>query len=232
MAQPPDINETFLREVDEDLRRDRARDFARKYGTWLIAAVILLLAAAGGWIYWNHHQLKKSEARVEQLAQVYRDIAGGNMQGAAKELDTLSAESSDAVRASALLTRAAIAIEQKDMPLAIRLFGEVAGDESLPDAYRNLALVRQTTLEFDKLKPEEVIARLAPLTQAGNPWYGSAGELTGAALLKQGKRQQAGQMFVALAKDKSVPESIRDRSVQLASTLGVDVSGVIDAPAQ
>ena len=53
MAQPPDISETFLREVDENLRRDRARDFAKKYGNWIIAGVILFLAAAGGWIWWQ-----------------------------------------------------------------------------------------------------------------------------------------------------------------------------------
>jgi hypothetical protein len=30
LAQPPDISETFLREVDENLRRDQLRDFAKE----------------------------------------------------------------------------------------------------------------------------------------------------------------------------------------------------------
>jgi hypothetical protein len=52
LAQPPDITDTFFREVDENLRRDNLRDFAQKYAGWLIAAVVLFLAASGGWIYW------------------------------------------------------------------------------------------------------------------------------------------------------------------------------------
>ena len=47
MAQPPDINETFLREVDENLRRDQMRDFAKKYGNWIGVFVVLFLAACG-----------------------------------------------------------------------------------------------------------------------------------------------------------------------------------------
>ena len=48
MALTPDRGEIFLQEVDENYRRDRARDFAKRYGKWLVAAVILLLAAVGG----------------------------------------------------------------------------------------------------------------------------------------------------------------------------------------
>ena len=71
MAQPPDISETFLREVDENLRRDQMRDFGKQYGAWLIAAVVLFLAACGGWIWWQHHQVKRSEQQVEQLGRVH-----------------------------------------------------------------------------------------------------------------------------------------------------------------
>ena len=56
MAQPPDISDTFVREVDENLRRDRARDFAKQYGGWLIGALVLFIAASGGFIYWLYYQ--------------------------------------------------------------------------------------------------------------------------------------------------------------------------------
>jgi hypothetical protein len=221
-----------MREVDENLRRDRARDFAKKYGTWLIGALVLFLAASGAWIYWQQRQAKQSEAQVEQLAQIYGSIASGNVRQAPPKLDALAADSEGAVRASALFTRAAIAIEQRDTNLALAKYREVAADEDMPRPYRDLALIRQTALEFDKMKPDEVIARLAPLAKPGTPWFGSAGELTAAALLKQGKRDEAGRLFAAIAKDKSVPEQLRGRSVQIAGTLGVDASAALSGPAQ
>ena len=108
----------------------------------------------------------------------------------------------------------------------------LAADEGLPESYRNLGLIRATTLEFDQLKPEEVIARLEPLTRPGNPWFGSAGELTAMALLKQGQNDRAGRLFAALAADRQVPETIRNRSVQIAGTLGVDASAALPQTAQ
>ena len=76
LAQPPDMSETFLREVDENLRRDQLRDFFKKYGNWLIAAVVLFLVASGGFIWWKQHQVQRSAEQVEQLATIFKDIAG------------------------------------------------------------------------------------------------------------------------------------------------------------
>ena len=231
MAQPPDINETFLREVDENLRRDRARDFARKYLKWFIAAVVLFLAASGAWIYWQHYQRQQSEREVEQLAELYKNIGTGNLTGAPQKLDELSKSEHPAVRASALFSRAAVALEQNDTKLATAKFREAAEDDDLPQPYRDAALIRQTALEFDRLKPEEVIARLQPLAKPGEPWFGSAAEMTAVALIKQGNKAEAGRLYVAIAKDLTVPESIRARAVQIASSLGVDVSALPGASA-
>jgi hypothetical protein len=232
LAQPPDISETFLREVDENLRRDRMRDFGKRYGNWLIAAVILFLAASGGSIWWEQHQVKRSEGQVEQLAQIYRDVGTGNVSKAPEQLDELAKSDSKAVRASALFTRAALALQQNDHKLAIAKYREIAGDGGFPQPYRDAALIRQTAIEFDQIKPEDVISRLQPFAKPGNPWFGTAGEMTALAMIKQGKREEAGSLFAAIAKDKSVPDTIRGRSVQIAGTLGVDASAALDSLAQ
>ncbi len=232
MAQPPDITETFVREVDENLRRDRARDFAKKYGSWLIAGVILFLAGSGGFLYWQQYKQQRSEQQVEQLAEVFKDVGSGDRASAAKQLDELSDSGSKAVRATALFTRAAVAIQQNDLKLATAKYREIAGDSGLPKPYRDAALIRQTALEFDSLQPQEVIARLQPLAQRGNAWFGTAGEMTAMALIKQGKTKEAGQLFAAIARDNSVPESLRSRAVQIAGSLGADASAAFAPPAQ
>jgi hypothetical protein len=224
LAQTPDINETFLREVDENLRRDRARDFVKRHGVWLIVAVVLFLAASGGSIWWKHHQQQRSEAEVEQLAEIFRNIGTGNIADAPKQLDELAKSGSKAVRASADFTRAAVAIQQNDPKLAIAKYRALAGDGSLPQPYRDIALIRQTALEFDQIPAQEVILRLRPLATPGAPWFGTAGEMTALALVKQRKNDQAGQLFAAIAKDKNVPDSTRERALQIAASLGVDAS--------
>jgi hypothetical protein len=224
LAVPTDSGETFLREVDENLRRDQLQDIARKYGAWIIAGVVLLLAATGGWIYWQNRQEKASAEQSEVLAQIYTDIGAGKLATIPQRLDSLAGQTNGALRASAMLTRAAVALEQNDRAVATAKFREIAADDDLPQPYRDLAVIRSTTIEFDTIRPEQVVARMRPLTKPGNPWFGSAGELTAMALIKQGKKLEAGRLFAAIAADQQVPESIRARSVQIAGTLGVDAS--------
>lgn len=232
MAQPPDISDTFVREVDENLRRDQIRDLFKRYGNWLIAGLVLFLGASGGYIWWQQHQQNVSEAHVEQLAEIYKDVGSGNVAQAPKQLDDLANSGSKSVRASAQFTRAALAIQQGDLKLATAKYREIAGDSSLPQPYRDAALIRQTALEFDQLQPSVVISRLEPLAKPGNPWFGTAGEMTGLALIKQGKKPEAGRLFVAIAKNKDVPDTLRGRAIQIAGSLGADASSALDTQAR
>jgi hypothetical protein len=224
LALPTDPAEAFVREVDDNLRRDQMADMAKSYGKWIIAAVILFLAAVGGYLYWQHRQQQQAVADSEAMSASLDKLATGDPKGADAALTPLGESSSDVIQASALLAKAAVAVRGNDRKTAIELYKQVAADSGLPQAYRDLATVRGTMTEFDSLKPDEVIARLSPLSQPGNPFFGTAGEMTGMALLAKGDRGGAGQLFAKIAADKQVPESIRSRAVQIAGSLGVDAT--------
>src|SRR5207302_7596891 len=115
---------------------------------------------------------------------------------------------------------------------AIAQYKSIIADGGLPQAYRDAALIRETALEFDQLQPQDVISRLEPLTKPGEPWFGSAGEMTALALAKQGKRAEAGQLFAAIARDNSVPGETRTRAAELAGSFGVDIGAALQTQAQ
>lgn len=233
MALTPDTpNEAFLREVDENLRRDQATDFAKRYGKWLIAAVILFLVAVGGWLFWQNRQQQQTAAQTEELMAIYNDIATGRTRQAQVRLAPLKDSGNDIVRALALLTEAAIALDKNDRNAALANYRAIADDKAMPQSYRDLSLIRATALEFDTMKPDQVIARLEPLTKPGNPWFGTAGEMTAMAYLKQGQRERAGRLFAAIAADPQVPETLRNRAVQVAATLGIEATAAAPQAAQ
>jgi hypothetical protein len=222
LAIKPADNETFYREVDEELRREQMASVWKRYGLWMIAGVILLLAAIGGAIWWQNRQEVEAGERAELLTGVFEDIQAGRGASAAPKLDQLASEGSDGYRAAALLTKGALAVEAGKDAEAVSAYKAVAADEDIAQPYRDLALIRQTAVEFDTIAPALVIERLKPMAVAGNPWLGSAGELVAIAYLKQQKPELAGQIFAAMAKDEAVPQSIRSRAVQMAGALGVD----------
>ena len=234
MAIAPDESTTFAREVDENLRRDQLRDAARSYAKWAIAGVVLFLVAVGGWLLWRDHQAKQAATDSEALAATIENVGSGNLAPVPGQLDALEQSKSDAIAVSAKLTRAAVALQANERPKAIAIYKDVAADSGIAQPWRDVATIRQTTLEYDTLAPQVVIDRLAPLAKPSNPWFGSAGEMTALALLKAGRRSEAGRLFAAVAADQSVPETIRGRAVQIAGTLGVDASATLisTAPAQ
>ncbi len=232
MALPTDSNDTFIKEVEENLRRDRMQDFFKTYGKWVALGVVLFLAAVGGWIYWQEQRKREASEQSEQLHSLLTDLAAGRTQTVPQRVAQLETSHSDVVRASAMLTDAAVALEQNNRSAAIAKYRELAGDKDIAEPFRDVATVRLTALEFDTIKPEEVITRLQPMAKAGHPWFGSAGEMTALALMKQNKNAEAGRLFAAIAADSQVPSSIRSRAVQVAGTLGVDASASLPGQQQ
>ncbi len=224
MALTPQNNEAFIREVDEELRREQMSNIGKRYGVWIIVAVLVALAAFGGWTWWNHHQNTLAGEQGEQLATALDDVQSGRVAQATELVGKLTTSDKDAVRATALLTQADLLLTKNDTKGAAAAFGKVAADETLAQPFRDMALVRQTAVEYDSLQPQQVIDRLRGLADKGSPWLGSAGEMVAVAYLRQNKLQQAGQTFALIAQTDSVPESVRARAVQMAGSLGVDAA--------
>lgn len=222
MAIKPANNESFYREVDEELRKDQLTGTWKRYGTLIVAGIVLFLAAVGGYLYWQHRQEQRAGEHGELLTAAFEEIQTKKTKEATGKLDRLAAEGNAGYRAAAMLTKADLAIEAGNEAAAVSAFGAVANDTKLPEPYREVALIRQTALEFDRLQPGVVIQRLGSMAVAGNPWLGSAGEMVAVSHLRQQRPQQAAAIFATMSKEEGLPESIRSRALQMAGALGVD----------
>jgi hypothetical protein len=219
VALTPQNNEAFLREVDDELRRDQAIHVWKRYGRALIAAVVLALVALAAFLFWQHRQTAAAEREGEQLQQAFDSLGAQDAKAAAAPLAALAESSRDGYRAAARFTQADVLLQKDDLRGAAAIFAKIAEDASLAQPYRDLALIRQTSAEFDQLKPQVIVERMRPLAVAGNAWLGSAGELMAAAYLREGRRDLAGQVFARIAADAEVPSSLRQRAVQMAGVL-------------
>lgn len=219
MAVTPQTNEAFLREVDEELRRDQAVALWRRWGRWLIGGVVAALVAFAGVLFWQNHQQTQAGAEGAKLLDSFDLLGKGDTAAASKSLADLSGSSRAGYRALAKYVQADLALQKQDLKSAAAIFAAVAGDASLPSAFRDLALIRQTSAEFDKLQPSVVLARMKPLAVKGAPWFGSAGELLGIAYLQAGQRDAAAKLFATIAEDENTPETLRTRAAQMAGSL-------------
>jgi hypothetical protein len=234
-ARKDHAQDAFLREVDDALREQQILETLKR-NTWpLIGGIAAVLLGLGGFLFWKDSREAARSAEAEKLILAMDRIEAGNAAGAANDLDALIKDGG-AAGVLARLTRAGTSIQAGRNDEAARDFAAVAADGSAPQPLRELATVREVALNFEKLQPQQVIDKLKPLAVPGNPWFGSAGELTAMAHLKMGNKELAGPLLVAVAKDKQAPESLKGRVRALAGMLGYDsiddvaeVAGILEA---
>lgn len=226
MADNKDIDEAFLREVDDELRRAQLVGFWKRWGRLLVVAIGLGLIAFAGYLWWHQEQKRKAGELGEKLVQAFGSVDTGNDQRATAAFSELKLSGNAGYRTAAMLAEAELALKKGDAKKAADGFAKVAADVNAPKVYRDLALVRQTALQFDSLQPQEVIARLKPLAVAGNPWFASAGEMTAIAYLNENKLDLAGPLFAAIARDEEAPPSSRARASQMAASLGIETQQI------
>jgi hypothetical protein len=220
--------EVLLREVDEAVRQDQLGSVFKRYGWPIAGALVLGIAAFGGWLYWSDYREGQVEQRSEKLIAAFDRLDAGQIEQANGDLAALSEDGNSATAISAKLARAGIALRDNRQTEAVTLYESIASDADAPKPYRDLAAIRAVAVQFDKLEPQKVIDRLKPLATPGNPWFGSAGELVAMAYMKQGKKDLAGPLFAAIAKDEDVPQTLRSRTRQLAGLLGYDAVVDVD----
>lgn len=227
LALPPSdaTNDAFVREVDEEFRRDQVLGIWKNYGRWIIGAAVAALLVVAGTLYYQSLTERAAGSQGRQFDEALRDLAENRPAEADPELRKLATEGNPGYRAMARFAEAELLLAKKDAKGAATRFGEIAADAKLPQPYRDRALVQQTLIEFDSLKPEQVIDRLKGLAVPDSSWFGSAGEMVAAAYLKLGRRDAAAQLYGQIGQTTSfVPDSIRQRAVQMAGVLGVEAT--------
>ncbi len=215
-------DEVLMREIDEAVRKDDVEQFAKKYGVAIGGALALGLVAFGGYLFWDSQVEAGLEQQSESLIGALDSTQADQFEAASEKVAPLIADGSPAARTSARFLQAGAALEAEKIDEAVALFKQVADDPEAPPALRDLARIREVATNFDDREPAEVIELLKDLAVPGNAFFGSAGELTAIAHLEAGNRDQAGTLFGAIAKDETVPETLRSRARQMAGLLGVD----------
>lgn len=225
MALSPTNDAALLQEVDEAVRKDQLDTIMQRYGRWIIGGVFAALLAFGGYLYWSHHQETVRGERAEELLAAFEKAGTNQPTAATNELKKIEAGDDAAYRAAALIEQGNMKAAAGDLKGAAAIMAKVAADTKLDPAMRDMALIRQTALEFDTLKPEAVIARMKLMVDAKDPvssLFPSAAELSAIAHYQLGQFDQAGALYGRIAKLPDTPKTLLSRSVQMAGMLGVD----------
>lgn len=200
----------IFREIDEEVRRDKAAELWKKYGWVVTGLAVLAVLAVAGWQFWLHRENQASQAvgaRLEAALKSSRDGDGTQAEAILKELAT------GAPAGYRQIARFRLAAEtaKRDAAAGVAAFDALAADTSLEQVYRDLAKLRAGILRVDLSPFPEVKAALEPLATPQGVWRHSAREFLGVAALKANLFDEAGRWFDAAITDPQVPQALRQR---------------------
>lgn len=216
----------FFREVNEEVRRDKAIDFFRRYQTIILVVAVAILVAAGGWRWWQSKRQADAEAagaRYEDAVQLARDGKYAEAEAALKTI----AEQGPAGYALLARFRGAATTSARDPDAAVKMYDTLAADGSVDPLMRDVARLRAAMLRVDKADEKELASRIEPLAAPTSPFHASARELLALAALKRDDMAAAGKWLDLIVTDPRAPAALRQRAEAM---LGL-VAGGGPAPA-
>lgn len=209
-------SDEFIREVDEELQREKLAELAKRYGWIALAGAVGIVLATAGWVGWQRWQEHRRTVEAERYAASEQRAAGGGAEAVTALLD-FAREASPGFATLARLHAAAVATDEES---ALRALDAVAADPDADPLLKDAALLMAVSRRIDRDDPIELARRLEPLAVDGGPWRHVARQLQAAAQLRAGAREQAVATLRRITEDAEAPPTLRGRAAELLDALG------------
>ena len=210
----------FIREVQEDVRRDRALELWRKYGKYAIGLVLVAVIAAAAVVGWRNYQQSRRLEHGMVYAEALDLVREGQTGAAIAAFNNLAVDAGRGYAELARLQQAALLARDGNGAGAAAIYEQLASDTGADRMFRDLALILLALTTADNADPAELGRRLEPLTAKDNPWRFSAREVTALLALRSGEKARAKEIFKSLVDDVTAPRQLRARASEMLASLG------------
>ena len=211
-----------MREIDEELRQDQFKKFWDAYGNYIVGVALAVVIVVAGYQGWQAYDKSRKTEATDRLIGAVELINQGDAEAALGVLKDISTNGIDGVSIIATFRKAAVLGGQGDHAGAASAFKGIAADGGVAQRYRDLATVLAAgqELEADKSNADAVIETLQSMAQPNHVWRHSAREISAAAAIVAGRKDQAREFLQAIALDAQAPNGLRSRAEELLQAVG------------
>lgn len=182
-------------------------------------AVGIVLAVAGN-VLWREYQATQRAEQASAYAEASTLLGDNKPREAAEAFAALAESGSEGYAAVARLSQAAALVEAGDTAAAADLYMSIAGDDSVPAPYDDLARLHGVRLRIGSADSATLRGDLSPILVTGNPWQPLAREAEAAIAMAAGETDAAVEILKTLADDPATPAGLRRRASELLQALG------------
>lgn len=223
--------DTLIREVEEELRRERMEQLWKQYGSYFVVMALAIIIGVGGFKFYQTRQLAAANtagAAYEAAANLIQD---GKQDDARKALDELIKTGPSGYAALARLKLAGLELGAGEKAKALVQYEALAGAAGADGLLRSFARLQAAALKIGDADFTEVENRLNDLVGESSPWRANARELIALAALKAGKTDTARKALENVMADRTAPADVRERAqIMMGEIVASDLAKKAAAP--
>ena len=211
----------IFQEVDEEVRRDKAAEFWKKYQNLILAGAAVIVLASAGFRYWQYERERATQAAGDEFQAALTALEADKFDEAKAGFDQIAAQGPSGYRALAQMTVAG-AEASKDPQGAIGAFDALSGDAAVDPLLRDTARLRAALLRVDiPGEHQKGEAALTALSASGGPYRRIAALALGALAIERKDYDDASKQFDLVLGD---PEASPDERQAASRWLGLIAS--------
>jgi hypothetical protein len=229
-----DRNDSFMREVAEEIRREQFLKLWQNYGTYFVAAVVFLFLGLGAYKWRESRAVVHEEQTGVRFENAMRLAAEGKADEATRTFSEIAKDGPAGYRALARLRLASEHAKAERMAEALAAYEALSADTAVDEILRDFAALQAAVLRLDQADWTEMKNRLTPITEDKRPWHVPARELLGLAAFKAGQTEEATKLFEQVLGDRASTSGLSRRAQEMLAVLtdAAAAKGAPQAPAK
>ncbi|MBY0558629.1 tetratricopeptide repeat protein [Hyphomicrobium sp.] len=220
-----DNNDSLLREVEEELRREQMHKIWKRYNGLILGGAVLIVLGVAGYQMLEHHRITTAETAGAEFAAAENLSDQKKKDDADKAFKAIAESGPAGYAALAKLQLAGAQVKEGKTADAVATYDSLAKQAGADDLLKSFAQLQAASLRMADADYDEIQNRLTPLTAEGAPFANSARELLGVAAYKAKKFDDARKYLEPLLVDPNVPGDTQERvKIIMSGIAGAEVA--------
>ncbi len=205
-------DDSFIREVNEELRSERIQGVWKRYGRILIGAAVVIILATAAHRGYDHWMTQKASDTGDRFIEAMKLAQANKTDEALAALAAIEAEGHGSYPVLARMRAATIEEQKGEAAKAIAAFTAIGKDEQAPAAIRDAARMRAAWLLIENGTYEQVSAEIEMMAVPANALRHSAREALGLSAYKAADYKRAKEWFQQIVDDPETPRGVANRA--------------------
>lgn len=213
------FQDSFIREVDEDLKNDNLKKLWEKYGLYIIIGVVFILTITVSFETFKVLHEKKNQTWSDKYAYALNLQLQGRYNESLNLLNEIVEHKHDVYSDLAKVQISNVYFEKGDSEKAIAELENIINDKNMNQKLKDISIIKLASYKLDTAPKDEIVTLLSPLAKSDNSWTNIAKEMLAMLEIREGNVEEAKKIYEEILSYPNLPEVLKFRVQDMLSVL-------------